>query len=144
MQRGNFSLIDHKMSKLQGTELRRIWDILERLYNTERLRIYCDVVRTTFCGRICKGNDVKKTLWERRFEKDVVRKMLWKSRCEKDLVRKSLWEIHLFWSSFYWQIFAIKIVLHRLGALHLWCLCLYIKIVKWVLKPNRFTEYYQT
>ena len=71
-------MIDPKMLKLQGTELRRIGNILGRLYNTERLRIYCDVVRTTLCGRICKGNDVKKTLWERRCEKDVVRKSLGK------------------------------------------------------------------
>ena len=67
-----FSLIDPKMFKLQGTELRQIRDILGHLYNTERLRIYCDVVRTILCGRICNGNDVKK----RRCVKDVVRKTL--------------------------------------------------------------------
>ena len=60
MQRRGLSLIDPKMFKLQGTEHRRIGDILGHLYNTERLRIYCDVVRTTLCGRICNGNDVKK------------------------------------------------------------------------------------
>ena len=111
------------MSKLQGTELRRIRDtcILEYLYRTARLRVYCDVLRTTLCRKICKSNGVRNTLWERRCGKDVVRKTLWERRCEKDVVRKSLWKIYLFWpASFYWQIFVIKNVLHRLGALHLW------------------------
>ena len=71
MQRRGFSLIDYKMSKKHGTELRRIWDILGHLYNKERLRANCDVVRTTLCGRICKGNGVKNTLWERCCEKDI-------------------------------------------------------------------------
>ena len=34
VQRRGFSLIDQKMSKLRGFELRRIWDILGYLYNT--------------------------------------------------------------------------------------------------------------
>ena len=34
MQRRGFSLIDQKLSKLQGLELRRIWDILGYLHNT--------------------------------------------------------------------------------------------------------------
>ena len=89
MQRRGFSLIDHKMLKLQGTEVRRIWVILGLLYSTARLRVCCDVVRTTLCGRICKGNGVKKTLWERRCEKGVVRKTLWERRCERDVVRKT-------------------------------------------------------
>ena len=76
VQRRGFSLIDQKMSKLQGTELRRIRYILEHLYSTERLRVYCDVVRTTLCGRICKDNSVRNMLRERRCEKDIVRKTL--------------------------------------------------------------------
>ena len=69
-------MIDHKILKLQGTELRRILDIFEHFYSTERLRAYCDVARTTLYGRICKGDGVTKTLWERRYERDVVRKTL--------------------------------------------------------------------
>ena len=123
-----FSLIDPKMFKSQGTELRQIWDILGHLYNTERLRIYCGVVRTTLCGRICKGNGVKKTLWERRCEKDVVKKPLWERPCKKVVVKKIFRLTCLFL-----QIFAIKIVLHRLGALHLWCLCFCMKLMETLL-----------
>ena len=47
------------------------FEIAGHLYNTERLRVYCDVVRNTLCGRICKDNGVRETLW-----KDVVRKTL--------------------------------------------------------------------
>ena len=105
------------MPKLHGTELRRIVRykcILGHLYSKERLRAYCDVVSTTLCGRICKGNGVKKTLWERCCEKDVVRYF----------DQYVIW--YFFWSAlFYWQIFVSKNVLPRLGALHLWCLCLY-------------------
>ena len=147
MQRRGFSLIDKKLSKLRGFELRLIsdilgylyntlsaalwfeasvlgfwnftqwkkiycrcatsrfqfdrsqnveiigywtWDILGNLYSKERLRVYCDVMRTTLCGPICKGHGVKKTLWERRCEKEIVRKTLWERRCEKDVLRKTL------------------------------------------------------
>ena len=75
--------------KKRGSEPRRILDILEYLYSTERLRVCCDVVMTTLCGRICKGNGmgktdvVRKTSWERRREKDVVKKTLYNSHCEK-------------------------------------------------------------
>ena len=52
MQRRGLSLIDPKMFKLQGTELRQIWDILGHLYNTERLRIYSKTpVREHPCWR---------------------------------------------------------------------------------------------
>ena len=76
VQRRGLSLIDYKLSKSQGTEHRRIWDILGHLYSTDRIRVHRDVVRTTLCGRICKGNGVRKTLRERHCEKDVVRKTL--------------------------------------------------------------------
>ena len=109
---GRFSLIDNKMLRLQGIELRRIRDILGHLYSTERLRVYCDILRTTLCRQICKSYGVRKTSWERR--------------CEKDVLRKTLWEIYLFWpASFDWQMFVIKNSLHRLGAFHLWCLCFF-------------------
>ena len=61
-------MIDHKLSNKRGSELSRILDILGYLYRTERLRAYCDAVRTSLCGRICKNNGVRKT--------DVVRKTL--------------------------------------------------------------------
>ena len=58
-------MIDHKMSKLQGTELTRI---------CTAQKDYAYIV--TFCGRICKGNGVKKTWWKIRCEKDIVTKTL--------------------------------------------------------------------
>ena len=107
--------------------VRQIWDISGLCYSTERLRFYRDGVRTTLWKLICKGIGVRKKLWERRCKKDVVRETLWDSkwekRCEKDVVRNSLWDRYLFGSaSFNRQIFVIKNVLHRLGALRLWCL----------------------
>ena len=83
----------------------QIWDILRFLYITETLRVYCDVVRTTLCGRICKSNGVRKMLWEIRkkayvhvyrnklgqlCEKEVVRKTLWEWCCENDIVNITL------------------------------------------------------
>ena len=80
-----FSLIDQKLSKLRGSELRRLWDIWGYLYSTETLRVYYDVVRTTLCGRICKGNAVRKILWDLLCEKDIVRKTSRVKLCEKDV-----------------------------------------------------------
>ena len=62
------------------------------LFTGDRLRVYCDVVRTTSCGQLCKGKGVRKALRERCCEKIIVRKTLWERRCEKDVVRKALWE----------------------------------------------------
>ena len=89
----------------------------------------------TLWGLRCVDEYVRATVWDRRCEKDVVRKTLWERRCEKDVVRMTLWKrrcrtvvvknIFLFICFFNRQIIVIKNVLHRLGALHLWCLCLY-------------------
>ena len=140
LQRRGFSLIERKLSKLRGSELRRIWDVLGCLFNTlsaalyeasvlgfwnfpqwqniwcscatsrfqldrpniveimvseiwdilgflnktETLRVYCDVVGTTLCGRY-----VRATVWKRRCEIYVVRKTLWERCREKDVVRKT-------------------------------------------------------
>ena len=43
MQRRGFSLIDQKLSKLRGFELRRIWDILGYLYTTLSAALWYEV-----------------------------------------------------------------------------------------------------
>ena len=71
-------------------------------------------------GLSCVDEYVRATVWERHCGKDVVRKTLRKQRCKIDVVERRCEKI----TSFYWQIFVSKDVLPRLGALHLWCLCL--------------------
>ena len=110
VQRIGFSLFELKWSNLRELELRRIWDIVGYLYSTERLRVYCDILRTKLWGRLCNG--VRKTLWERRYENDAVRKTLWERHRKKDISFDLLLSIE----------FVIKNVLQRLWALHLWCI----------------------
>ena len=147
MQHWSFSLIEQKLSKLRGSELRRIWDILRYLYSTlsaarwyeafvlgfwnftQCKNIYCECATSRFqfdrpknvgimgvwtqtnlryfgifiqhraimriswrCAvyvvwtNMCNG--VRKTLWERLWEKDIVRKTLWERLCKKVAVRK--------------------------------------------------------
>ena len=53
-------------------------------------------MRKTLLDRRCEKDVMRKTLGERRekinFKKDVLRKTLWEWRCEKDVVRKALWK----------------------------------------------------
>ena len=127
MQRRGFSLIDQKLSKLLGlnfNDFRIFWDICTaQKDHTYIVTLWGLRMWTNMLGQRCEKDVVG-----RRCEKDVVRRTLWERRCEKYVVRKSLWEIYFFWpSSFYWQIFVIKNVLQRLGALHLWCLCFFLR-----------------
>ena len=119
-----FSLIDQKLLKLRGSELRRIWHLLGYLYSAED---YAYIV--TLWGLCCAEDNVKATmwkdvvwmvLWKRHCEKDVVRKTLWERRLDEDVLRKTLWERYLFCPpSFDRQTFVINDVLHMLEALHL-------------------------
>ena len=84
-----FSLIDQILSKLRGSELRRIWGRLFRdICTAQKDNAYI----VTLWGLRCVDEYVMETVWKRRFENEVVRKTLRKRHCEKDVVKKTLWE----------------------------------------------------
>ena len=148
MQRRGFSLINLKCRNYGGLNLDEFEIFWGYLYgglsieHRERFRVYRDVVDkyvgASVWTRRCEKEVVKKTLWARhwkkdverkRCEKDVVRKTSWKRHFEEDVVRKTLWEKYFFRMAYFNpQIFMLKTVWLRLGALHLWCLCLNIEL----------------